>query len=71
MLTTIKGYYEAGKITLQESAPVEKKTPVIVTFLAEEAPAPVRKPRTPGSLKGKLIISDDFDEPLEDLKDYM
>lgn len=24
-----------------------------------------------GSLAGKMIISDDFDEPLEDLKDYM
>ncbi|TVQ22484.1 MAG: DUF2281 domain-containing protein [Leptolyngbya sp. DLM2.Bin15] len=24
-----------------------------------------------GSLAGKLVMSDDFDEPLEDLKDYM
>lgn len=24
-----------------------------------------------GSLAGKMVISDDFDEPLEDLKDYM
>jgi hypothetical protein len=24
-----------------------------------------------GSLAGKIIMSDDFDEPLEDLKDYM
>lgn len=24
-----------------------------------------------GSLAGKIIISDDFDEPLDDLKDYM
>jgi len=24
-----------------------------------------------GSLKGKISISDDFDEPLEDFKDYM
>lgn len=24
-----------------------------------------------GSLKGKIFLSDDFDEPLEDFKDYM
>lgn len=24
-----------------------------------------------GSLAGKIVMSDDFDEPLEDLKDYM
>jgi hypothetical protein len=24
-----------------------------------------------GSLKGKIILSKDFDEPLEDLKDFM
>jgi hypothetical protein len=24
-----------------------------------------------GSLAGKITMSDDFDEPLEDLKDYM
>lgn len=24
-----------------------------------------------GSLKGTIIMADDFDEPLEDLKDYM
>jgi len=24
-----------------------------------------------GSLKGKISLSDDFDEPLEDFKDYM
>ncbi|MBU3663924.1 MAG: DUF2281 domain-containing protein [Bacteroidetes bacterium] len=27
--------------------------------------------RSFGSLKGKIILSDDFDEPLEDFKEYM
>lgn len=29
---------------------------------------PIRKP---GALKGKIFMSDDFDEPLEDFKEYM
>jgi antitoxin (DNA-binding transcriptional repressor) of toxin-antitoxin stability system len=32
---------------------------------------PVRKPRQPGSAKGKLIILAEDDEHLEDFKDYM
>jgi hypothetical protein len=27
--------------------------------------------REPGFMKGKIIMSDDFDEPLEDFKEYM
>jgi antitoxin (DNA-binding transcriptional repressor) of toxin-antitoxin stability system len=30
-----------------------------------------RKNRKPGSAKGLISISDDFDEPLEDFKEYM
>ena len=69
MLTAIKGYYEEGRIILKEEAPVQSKTDVIVTFLTEEAPKPHK--RMPGGLKGKIAIPDDFDEPLDDLKDYM
>lgn len=36
MLTTIKGYYEHGKIVLKEEAPVKEKMDVIVTFLTEQ-----------------------------------
>lgn len=32
---------------------------------------PEKKQRTSGQLKGKVQMSPDFDEPLEDLKDYM
>ncbi len=32
---------------------------------------PVRKPRRPGSAKGKLVILAEDDEHLEDFKDYM
>ena len=30
-----------------------------------------KKQRVPGFLKGKISMSDDFDEPLEDFKDYI
>jgi len=36
-----------------------------------EPEQPVKKYRTAGTMKGLIIMSDDFDEPLEGLKDYM
>jgi hypothetical protein len=70
MLTAIKGYYEEGKIIMQEDAPVHSKTDVIITFLTGEHGKAEGK-RIPGGLKGKVSIPDDFDAPLDDLKDYM
>jgi hypothetical protein len=70
MLTAIKGYYEKGKIIMQETPPVETKTDVIITFLSGEKENTAGK-RIPGGLKGKVSIPDDFNEPLDDLKDYM
>lgn len=69
MLATVKGYYEKGKIVLEEKAPVQSKTDVIVTFLTEEKPQFSK--RIPGAFKGKLTLPDDFNEALDDLKDYM
>lgn len=37
---------------------------------SEQETAP-KKYRVAGTMKGMIIMSDDFDEPLEDLKDYM
>jgi len=71
MFTTIKGYYEQGKVYLKEKAPVESKTEVIITFLTEDPKSSGIKKRVPGGLKGKVGIPDDFNEPLDDLKDYM
>ncbi|KQM77108.1 hypothetical protein ASE74_17760 [Pedobacter sp. Leaf216] len=69
MLATVKGYYEKGKITLKEKAPVQTKTEVIVTFLTDEQPAILK--RIPGALKGKISIPENFNDPLDDLKEYM
>jgi len=70
MLTAIKGYYEKGQIIMKEEAPVQSKTEVIITFLTEDGEKTKGK-RIPGSLKGKVSLPDDFNEPLDDLKDYM
>jgi len=70
MLTTIKGYYDHGQIILKEEPHISTKTEVIVTFLQDEHTAHTAK-RTLGLLKGKISIPDDFNAPLEDLKDYM
>jgi hypothetical protein len=70
MLTAIKGYYEKGRIILNEDAPVQSKTDVIITFLTDTEEKKASK-RIPGALKGKVSLPDDFNEPLDDLKDYM
>jgi antitoxin (DNA-binding transcriptional repressor) of toxin-antitoxin stability system len=48
-------------IILKDDQPVVKLTPV----------SPVKHRRQPGSAKGLITISDDFDEPLEDFRAYM
>lgn len=69
MLTVIKGYYEEGKIVMEENAPVTSKTDVIITFLTDTNNKQGK--RIPGGLKGRVSLPDDFNEPLDDLKDFM
>lgn len=71
MLTTIKGIYDNGQIVLDEIPPTKNKSKVVVTFLEEIEPSSSLQKRPFGSLKGKIGIPDNFNEPLDDLKDYM
>lgn len=72
MLTTIRGTYSKGRVILKEKAPVNETTEVIVTFLLDEkTDKPSVALRMPGGLQGKVIIPDNFNEPLDDLKEYM
>ena len=69
MLTTLEGIYENGQIVLKEQPPVQKRTRVLVTFVEEVIS---QKPqRRLGTWEGKYAIPDDFNEPLDDLKEYM
>ena len=73
MLTAIQGTYDHGQIILDEVPSVQKRTKVIVTFLEEDtfiAKGDKRK-RQGGSMKDEVWIADNFNEPLDDLKDYM
>ena len=46
----------------------QEERPLVRLVPAPEAP---RKRRTFGSAKGLIKIADDFDEPLEDFREYM
>lgn len=77
MYTAVKGIYENGVLTFLEPAPNFGKSEVLVMFLNEEKVKPLKK-RTPGGLlrlaqlKGKkIVIPNDFNEPLDELNDYM
>lgn len=74
MYAAIKAVYENGQIILQETPPTTKKTNVIVMFIKEELATikTTSKGVKIGSLAGKgYRIPDNFNEPLEDLNEYM
>jgi len=79
MYTAIKGIYENGVLRLLEPAPNIKKAEVVVTFLKDkEEKATTKKARKPGGLlrlqknSGKRFdIPKDFNDPIDDMKDYM
>ena len=72
MLTTIKGTYDHGKIILNEEPPVVTKAEVIITFLIEEEQKNMeQKKRIIGGMEGKVNLPDDFNEPLDDMNEYM
>lgn len=71
MLTTIEGVYENGRVILTENPPLRKKTKVLITFMEEVEPDESLKKRPLGTMKGTIKMSKDFNESLDDLKDYM
>jgi hypothetical protein len=77
MYTAVKGIYENGVLTFVETPPSIKKSEVVVLFMDEgkQANTPLKskgKGVVLGSLVGKgYHIPDNFNDPLEDFKDYM
>lgn len=41
------------------------------SLLNRKKPEPSKKGGIPGLAKGRIVIADDFDEPLDDFKPYM
>ena len=73
MLTTIKGIFDHGQIILSEEPPVKTKANVIITFLpnADDQALNHQTKIVLGMLEGKIKLSDDFNDPMVDMKDYM
>ena len=73
MIQTIKGYYYHGEIVLEEKPDIDEKVPVWLNFgnFNETVKKPTKKGMKIGGLEGKYTVPDNFNEPLDDLKDYM
>ncbi len=56
---------------LKEQPPVNKKTAVIVTFIKEQKTIRKKGSVIIGGFEGLINVPEYFDEPLEDLKEYM
>lgn len=71
MLSSYKGIFENGKVIFTETPPTQSRVDVIVTFLRPVEKSEIKR-RIPGGLKSKIgTVPDDFNEALDDLKDYM
>jgi Protein of unknown function (DUF2281) len=75
MLATIKGVYQNGQIRLDELPDTLDDMEVFVTFTKTITSTTLSLPKPKrifGIGKGSITyMSADFDEPLDDLKDYM
>lgn len=71
MLTTLQGTYDNGVVVFDEKPPVEKKVKVLITFMEEVELPTEKKVRKAGGLAGQVWMADDFNEPLDDLREYM
>jgi len=72
MLTTIKGVYDNGVITLEEQPAVTGQVEVLVTFTENLASTNQKQKRKFGFGKGSVLyMAPDFNAPLNDLKEYM
>jgi 5-methylcytosine-specific restriction endonuclease McrA len=80
METTYRGYIEGDRVIPIDMPDKLNGREVIITLLetkhnnmndVNESPRPVRRKPRLGAWAGKIWVSDDFDEPLEDFEDYM
>ena len=73
MLTTVRGTYENGQVILEEALSVNRAK-VLVTVVEELKTIDKKnthKPRKAGSMTGTFSLGADFNDPLNDFKDYM
>jgi len=78
-MQAIKAIYDGVNFMPKQPIPVKGKYEVVITFVEpinEETtninhPAKLPCSTAKGLWKGKVWMSDDFNEPLEELKEYM
>ena len=77
MYTAVKGIYENGVLKFTETPPSVEKSEVVILFMDEQKEGEFldKKPKT-GLVLGSLAekgfkLPDDFNDPIDDLKDYM
>jgi hypothetical protein len=78
-MLSIKGLYDGKWVIPLEKIHIKPNVKVIITFLDEKSKRNVldnnfskeMSARKAGTLKGKIHIKDNFDEPLDDFKEYM
>jgi len=76
---TVKAIYDGANFKLEQPISLKGKYEVIITFVEpisddivnekQRSKRPVSELR--GILKGKVWMSDDFNKPLEEMKEYM
>ena len=75
-MQTIKAIYDGVNFKPMQPIPVKGNYEVFITFIEpiiEKSALSEKKNRRAafGYLKGKIHVPDDFNEPLEDFKEYM
>ena len=75
----IEAFFDGTNFKPMQPIPVDENYKVVITFIepvkknTEDITKAAKRPRSElcGILKGKVWMSDDFDEPLEEMKEYM
>lgn len=69
-MVTLKGISKNGQIILEKPLPSDLEGKQLEILIIEEK-SKTKKRRQSGSAKGQILMSPDFDEPLEDFEDYI
>ncbi|MCL2409672.1 MAG: DUF2281 domain-containing protein [Oscillospiraceae bacterium] len=67
----IKAIFDGTNFIPTQPIPVDGNYEVVITFIEPVKKDAARPPFEYGSMSGKIWMSDDFNEPLDDFKEYM
>jgi len=70
-MQAVKAVYDGENIKWLQPVPVKDEWDVIVTFVEPKEKKMVRPPFGYNSMKGKIWMAEDFNEPMEEFEEYM